>query len=138
VIFTSYFDESGTYGPTPNVVMAGFVGTPLQWQRFDKRLTKLQKRYGFSIFHSTEFKARKGAGWTDAQSMALITDLTALVRDKLTMGLACTLPHDRFMQEYRMPPIPKKMLLDSQYGACFRGCLAHLADFIQARVQTTR
>jgi len=126
VIFTAYFDESDTHGPTPNVVMAGFVGTPYQWERFDKRLAKLQKRHGFSIFHSTEFKARKGefAGWTDEQSKALIDDLVALVRDKLTMGLACTLPHDRFMQEYRAPPIPKKMMLDSQYGACFRGCLA--------------
>ncbi len=96
MIFTAYFDESDTHGPTPNVVMAGFVGTPYQWERFDKRLAKLQKRHGFSIFHSTEFKARKGefAGWTDEQSKALIDDLVALVR------------------------------VDSQYGACFRGCLA--------------
>jgi hypothetical protein len=140
MIFTSYFDESDTHGPAPNVVMAGIIGTPYQWERFDKRLAKLQKRHGFSIFHATEFKARKGdfTGWTDDQSMALIDDLVALVRDKLTMGLACTLPYDRFMQEYRAPPIPKKMKLDSQYGACFRGCLAHLVDFIQARGPNSR
>lgn len=140
MIFTSYFDESNTHGPTPNVVMAGFIGTPYQWERFEKRLAKLQKRHGFSIFHSTEFKAHKGefAGWTDQQSMALINDLVALVRDKLTMGLTCTLPHDRFIQEYRAPPIPKKMMLDSQYGACFRGCLSHLVDFIQTKGPTSK
>jgi hypothetical protein len=140
VIFTAYFDESDTHGPAPNVVIAGFVGTPHEWERFDRRLTKLQRRYGFSIFHSTEFKNRKGdfAGWSNDQSMALIDDLTALVRDKLAIGLACTLPYDRFMQEYKAPPIPKKMALDSQYGACFRGCLAHLVDFIQARGPNTK
>jgi hypothetical protein len=135
MIFTGYFDESDTHRPSPNMVMAGFVGTPYQWERFDKRLAKLQRRHGFSNFHSTEFKARKGefAGWSDDQKVALIDDLVALVRDKLTLGLACTLPYNRFMQEYQAPPIPKKMKLDSQYGACFRGCLAHLVDFIQGR-----
>jgi hypothetical protein len=47
--------------------MAGFIGTPSQWERFDKRLAKLQRRHGFSIVHSTELKSRRGdfAGWTD-------------------------------------------------------------------------
>jgi hypothetical protein len=91
------------------------VGALLQAPR------KLQRRRGFSIFHSTELKSRRGdfAGWTDDQARALINDLVALVRDKLTTGLACTLSYDRFIQEYRAPSIPKKMKLDSQYGACF-------------------
>jgi len=49
----------------------------------------------------------------------LINDLVALVRDKLTMALACTLPYNRFIQEYGVPSIAKKMKLDSQFGACF-------------------
>ena len=85
MIFAAYFDgaDTHTHGPTPNMVMAGFVGTPYQWERFDKRMAKLQRRQGFTIFHSSEFKARKGefAGWTDKQSMALINDLVLLVRD---------------------------------------------------------
>ena len=54
------FTESDTHGPTPNVVMAGFIGTPSQWERFDKRLAKLQRRHGFSTFRSTELKSRRG------------------------------------------------------------------------------
>jgi hypothetical protein len=77
------FTESDTHGPTPNVVMAGFIGTPSQWERFDKRLP-----HGFSVFHSAELKSRRGdfAGWTDDQARALINDLVALVRDKLTFN----------------------------------------------------
>jgi hypothetical protein len=119
--------------------MAGFVGTPDQWERFDKRLAKLQKRTASASFIRPSSRPKgEFAGWKEEQSTALIDDLLGLVRDNLTMGLACTLPHDRFVQEYRAPPIPKKMILDSQYGACFRGCLAHLVDFIRARGPTSK
>src|ERR1700722_10065825 len=115
--------------------MGAFLGHALQWQRFEKRLAKLQKRHGFRIFHAKEFKRKNGdfTGWSDDKCMALIGDLVALVRDKLTMGLTISLEHERFMKEYRAPPIPKKMSLDSQYGACFRGCLADLLTFLEAR-----
>jgi hypothetical protein len=140
MIYTAYFDESDTHGPTPNIVMAGFVGNAYQWERFSKRLAKLQHKHKFSIFHATEFKARKGdfSGWSDDQAMALINDLVELVRDKLTMGLTVSLEHERFIKEYRAPPIPKKMALASHYGACFRGCLGHLVDFAQARDDGTK
>ena len=39
----------------------------------------------------------------------LISDLTNLVRDNLALGLTVALPHDRYMNEYRAPPIPSKM-----------------------------
>lgn len=54
------FTESDTHRPTPNVVTVGFIGAPSQWERFDKRLAKLQRHHGFSIFHSTELKSRRG------------------------------------------------------------------------------
>jgi|ERR1700704_116546 hypothetical protein len=83
VIFTAYFDESDTHGAAPNAVMVAFLGRALQWQRFEKRLAKLQKRYGFRVFHAKE-KRKTGdfTGWSDEKCMALISDLVALVRGK--------------------------------------------------------
>ena len=51
----------------------------------------------------------------------------------MALGLTVALPHDRYMNEYRAPPIPSKMHLDSQYGACFRACIAYLMDFLALR-----
>jgi hypothetical protein len=127
VIFTGYFDEADTHGPSPTVIMAGYVGHAYQWMRFEKNLSRLQERDGFNIFHAKNFKARSGefSGWSDDKCDQLVVDLLELVRN-LTQGITVALSRVRYLNEYRAPPIPKKMNLDSQYGACFRVCLAQL------------
>lgn len=135
VVFTAYFDETDTHGPSPTVIVAGFLGHAFQWRRFGQKLAKLQAREGFSIFHAKEFKARTGefAGWPEAKRARLIAKLTELVRTTLTEGMAVSLSRERYLSEYRAPPIPRKMNLDSQYGACFRACMARLFDVMAAR-----
>ena len=127
MIFTSYFDEADTHGPAPTVIMAAFLGHAFQWPRFHKKLSKLQKRDGFTIFHAKDFKARakEFSGWSEAKCTRLVKDLTRVVRLTLDEGMVIALERDRYLNEYRAPPIPKKMNLDSQYGVCFRACLAH-------------
>jgi len=134
-IFTAYLDEADTHGRSPDIIMAGFLGHAFQWRRFQTKLAKIQRREGFSIFHAKEFKARSGefAGWDDVKCMRLIDKLTDLVRLTLTEGLATSLARDRYLAEYRAPPIPKKMNLDSQYGVCFRICMGRLFDALAAR-----
>jgi hypothetical protein len=132
LLYTAYFDEADTHGPSPTIIMACFLGTARQWELFGRRLRNLQRRDGFSIFHSTEFKSKSGefSGWSDAKCMTLVNDLTELVRDNLTEGVTMYLERARYLNEYRAPPIPKKMNLDSQYGVCFRACMAHLIGIV--------
>ncbi|HUK60917.1 MAG TPA: hypothetical protein VLV50_16940, partial [Stellaceae bacterium] len=128
VIFTANFDEADTHGESPTVILAAFLGHAYQWRRFETKLGRIQQRDQFTIFHGKEFKAKSGefAGWDDQKCMRLVTDLTELVKNNLTEGLVIHLERERFLNEYRAPPIPKKMNLDSQYGVCFRACLGHL------------
>ena len=132
MLYTAYFDEADTHGPTPTIIMAGFLGTARQWELFDRRLRALQRRDGFTIFHVAEFKGKSGefAGWRDSKCAKLVRDLTVLVRDTLTEGLTVHLEHQRYMTEYRAPPIPKKMTLDSQYGVCFRSCMHQILKIL--------
>lgn len=134
MIFTAYFDEADTHGPAPTVIMAGYIGHAYQWRRFEQKLARLQARDGFRIFHAKDFKARVGefSGWSDDKCDRLIADLMTLVRD-LAQGFTVALSRDRYLNEYRAPPIPRKMTLDSQYGACFRVCLAQLLKLMEAR-----
>ena len=140
VIFTAYFDESDTHGAAPTVVLAAYVGHAFQWHRFEKKLLKLQKKYGFKVFHSKDFRKASGefSGWSEQKRQALLQEMIELVRDKLEMGVVVSLSHERFVKEYRSPPIPKKMNLDSQYGACFRACLGYLLKFVEKRGNTDR
>ena len=135
VIFTANFDESNTHGQKPTVILAAYVGHAYQWLRFNKKLARLQTAYGFKVFHATDFKGRRRefSGWSDEKCAALISDLTELVRDNLALGMTIALDYNRFMNEYRAPPIPSKMHMDSQYGACFRACMGHLIDFLALR-----
>jgi hypothetical protein len=128
LLFTAYFDEADTHGPSPTIIMAGFLGHARQWGIFDRRLRALQRRDRFSIFHANEFKSKSGefANSPDGKCMRLVNDLTELVRDNLTEGLTVHLERKRYLNEYRAPPVPAKMTLDSQYGLCFRACMRHL------------
>jgi hypothetical protein len=135
VIFTAYFDEADTHGPAPTVILAAHLGHAFQWRRFEKKLAKIRAHEGFSIFHARDFKARTGEfrGWSDAQCDRLIDKLKTLAKRTLTQGLAVALSRERYLTEYRAPPIPRKMNLDSQLGACFRACMAHLFDVMRER-----
>jgi hypothetical protein len=132
LLFTAYFDEADTHGPAPTIIMAGFLGTARQWELFERRLRGLQKRDGFNIFHSTEFKHQSGEfrGWDDPKCMRLVENLTELVRDELTEGLTVHLESERYVNEYSALPFPRKMPHDTQYGLCFRACLRHLIDMV--------
>ena len=134
MLYTAYFDESDTHGPAPTVIMACVLGHSRQWELFGRRLRRLQRRDGFRIFHATEFRSKSDdfSGWSDTKCMQLVHDLTELVRDNLTEGVTMFLERERYLNEYRKPPIPKKMMLDSQYGVCFRACMAHLVAIVMA------
>jgi hypothetical protein len=133
VIFTAYFDESDTHGPAPTVILSAHVAHAFQWQRFNAKLDKIRQRHGFKIFHAKHFKSRSGefSGWSEGKQRKLIDDLTELVKKTLTGGLTVFLEHSRYMNEYRAPPIPKKMNLDSQLGVCFRSCMGHLIAIME-------
>ena len=119
MIFTAYFDETDAHGPSPDMILAGFLGHAFQGRRFEKELAKIQARENFSIFHAKEFKARSGefSQWSDDKCNRLIAKLTDLVRLTLTEGLAVSLSRERYLAEYRAPPIPKKMKLDKVAAA---------------------
>ncbi len=60
------------------------------------------------------------------ESLSLLDDLGTLISDNLFEGMAVHLEYDRYLNEYKAPPIPQKMKLDSHYGVCFRACMARM------------
>ncbi len=57
MIFAVYFDEADTHGPAPTIIMAAYLGHAYEWRRFEAKLAKLQKSYGFRVFHAKDFNA---------------------------------------------------------------------------------
>lgn len=135
LIFTAYFDESGTHGPAPTVIMGGFLGHAYQWRIFNRDLDRLRADYGFRLFHAKKFKHKRGEfeGWSDEKCRQLVKDLAMLVNADLTEGVTVSLERSRYLNEYRNLPFPSKMQPDSQYGLCFRVCLGHFWEMVCAR-----
>jgi len=124
MIFTAYIDESDTHGDAPDIIMSAFIGSQRQWELFNRRLRAIQKEFGFTVFHATDFKGQKGEfkGWPDEKCQTLIERLTALVRDELTEGIVTQLPYALYKQEH-LDKVPRKMARTSQYGICFLATL---------------
>jgi hypothetical protein len=135
VILTAYFDEADTHGAAPTVILSAFLGDALGWQRFEKKLAKIQRKFGFKIFHAKDFKGRDGefSGWSVAKCVQLNDALIKLVRETLIAGISVHLERDRYLNEYRSEPFPKKLHKDSQYGVCFRGCLGAMLKIMADR-----
>ncbi len=135
MIFTAYLDESGTHDGSNATIMGGFMGAFREEVILGRRLRGLQHHYGFTIFHATDFKARQDEfqGWSDEKGLALIQDMTDMVATSLTSVVIATLPNDRYRTEYRDTPRPKKVVLDTAYGLCFRMCLVHFLEEMEKR-----
>jgi len=56
MIFTAYFDESGTHAGAELTAMAGFLGDRRQWRKFEKRTGKLFKRFHVDVFHAIDVR----------------------------------------------------------------------------------
>jgi len=56
MIFTAYFDESGTHAGAELTAMGGFLGDRRQWQKFEKRAGKLFKRFRVDVFHAIDVR----------------------------------------------------------------------------------
>jgi hypothetical protein len=132
LIFTAYFDESDTHGPAPDMIMAAFLGSARQWELFGRKIKALQRRDGFTVFHSKKFRASVGEfeDWSLDKCRRLTNDLAVAIRDGLREGVTITLPRALYEAEYRGGHVPKGMRLDSQYGVCFRACLYQLIHIL--------
>jgi hypothetical protein len=132
MIVTAYIDEANTHGEAPTIMMGALMGYTDQWQIFGPALDRLREHYGFRVFHSKSFRARRGefAGWDKEKCNNLLLSLFALVEQLRLPAFTIHLEHRRYHNEYRGTPFPGKMQPDSQYGLCFRMLLRGLAGAV--------
>ena len=136
MIFTAYFDESGTHAGSPVTVMAGVMTNARKWERFEAEFRAAKRRHGFNVFHTKKFKSRSGdfKGWSSEQCLALVDHLSTIANDSsFTESVVMVLDNDLYENEYLRGEKPRKLRLDSKYGLCFRECLYHLLVEAQKR-----
>jgi hypothetical protein len=122
-------------GPTA-VAGSRFPGSAVQWRRFETALGALKKKYGFRVFHATEFKGRSGhfAGWSPQKCIALIHELSDLTANGLMHGAVLSVRNAEYDTYYRNNDGPRRLRLDTCYGLSFRLCVVHMIGEVIRRL----
>jgi hypothetical protein len=131
VIFTGYFDESGTHTGAGVSTIAGYIGEARQWRKYEKRAAKLFARYGVNVFHAIDVRRGHGdfKGWSVDRKLEFLDDFQHIINETLESGVAAFIRDDDY-QYYLDLNWPRKARWDSKYTIMFRACLAHSVDIV--------
>jgi hypothetical protein len=131
MIFTAYFDESGTHAGAELTAMAGFFGDTRQWRKFEKRTGKLFKRFKVDIFHTIDVRRtdKDFAGWSVDRKIEFLDEFQHIINETLESGVAAFLRHEDY-RYYCGLNWPKKTRRESKYAILFRACLAQVIDTV--------
>jgi hypothetical protein len=83
-MLTAYFDDSGT-SPSQNVaVVAGYMGSVAQWDRFVVAWRLMLDEFGVRVIHRTDLESFEGEfkGWTPEKRTALVKKAQKIIKDK--------------------------------------------------------
>ena len=136
MVITGYLDESGTHKGAILSVMAGFVPDARQWRKFEKRASKLFKRFHVDVFHTIDVRRtdKDFEGWSVDRKIEFLDEFQHIINETLEHGVSAVLREDDY-DYYLGLPWPKKVRKDSRYALMFRACMA---DFLDTVLQTPR
>ena len=114
MIFTAYFDESGTHAGG-----AGFLGDRRQWQKFEKRAGKLFKRFRVDVFHTIDVRRsdKDFAGWSVDRKVEFLDEFQHVINETLESAVASFIRAKDY-QYYCGLQRPKRARRESKYGIC--------------------
>jgi hypothetical protein len=134
--YFAYFDESGTHDDAPVIILAGLLGTSVEFAALRIRLDAISADYDFDIFHAVDVKHGKGVfrGWSPQKKLQLAVEYSNLIEESLTAAAAASLVKEDYRSIYRADATHRKAPKDSAYGLCFRMCLI---EFLQTIEETS-
>jgi hypothetical protein len=131
-----YLDESGTHDQSPISVMAGYVGTAAQWERFGQSWSTLLISAGIQHVHAVDLfkRTKQFKGWTAGDVNAFAVNLDGIIAAHLQLGFSVVVRDDDYRTVYRSGA-PTRLPQDSKYGVCFRGSLAFAPSYIASELK---
>jgi Protein of unknown function (DUF3800) len=106
------------------MVMSAMLSTAGGWERCSRDWARIQRTFGFTVFHATEFRALRGEfeGWSAEKCFDLYMEFGQLGATHLTECFTISLPYETYKTHF-LDRRPQKMHRTSQYGICFMGVL---------------
>ena len=129
-MFTLYFDDSGTDSGTEVAVAACYVASVEQWECFVKNWREADAKYGFGIFHMTDFEARQEQflGWPDDKCNMLLDHLISIIKTRARIGFAAAVhkaDYDEIVHEQEF----RDRLGDTHYRFAVMQCMSLIQNW---------
>lgn len=127
VLYTAYFDESGTHDDSEVVAVAGFVANPSQWEQFSEDWqAALNDCCSLEYFHMSDFESRHGPyeSWTDAERKDRLNRFLDIIQKHAQQSIGFVIPKGSF--DLLMSDRAKEVCGDA-YGLAAIGCWHKLA-----------
>ena len=141
MIWTAYYDESGTHNGSPLTVLAGFLAPAVVWSKFETEWKAVLDRHNITHVHAKHLHHREGEhkGWTDGQVEALTADLMPVfTRNSAAIsGGFSIIYEDDYREAYRAPGPIWKERLDTSYALCFWSFMHHNPMMLHFQIDPT-
>jgi hypothetical protein len=82
-MLTTYFDDSGTSPAQDVAVVAGYVGSVIQWDRFKVAWRLMLDEFGIKAMHRTDLESFEGEfkGWTPERRKELVQKAQKIIKN---------------------------------------------------------
>src|SRR5688572_11949778 len=134
--FIAYFDDSGHTSDSPVISVAAVAAKAVAWQRFNEKWSKRLRRVRIFSFHMTDYESRRKEfeGWDEDKRLALITDLSSILKNSVECGVGATV----IMKDWLavMPDQferPKFIAERGPYPLLFQVCVEHIIAKLKIR-----
>jgi hypothetical protein len=134
-VFTAYFDESGTHGGSPAVVVGGYIGVVKKWKEFGEVWdAQIIKREGISVLHRTDLENFEGefAGWRRDRQIKVIRRAHKIIKKYTQIGAGISqavVPADF----ENVIPDAVKRAYGGPYGWAAFQCMIHISKWADDR-----
>jgi hypothetical protein len=124
----AYLDESGSYGDTRVLAVAGYIATPAEWRRLELDWDLAMREFGLrNGFHMTDFECRQGEfkKLSNDDRARLIARLVDLILRRNMRGFGSAV----LLSDYDVvAPSDRDGILRSPYLLCFEHCVREMAS----------
>jgi hypothetical protein len=138
LVFTAFYDESGTHKGSPITVLGGFFGGALDWADFDREWRKVLVKHDLRFVRAKQLFHRQGPyrGWTQKQIDYLWADLLYVLQEHKGFQISKIVLRDEdYYRSYVSDgPYSKYERLDTKYGLCVRVAL-HFLPMVHHRLK---
>ncbi len=130
MIFTAYFDESGTHADSEAVAVAGYLSTSELWASFKIEWRKVLADHAIDAFHMTDFAvgAKQFKGWAESKRRDCFGRLIKIINAHAIGSVGTVIPANLYKQIFSAKA---NNFVGGPYGLAATACFMSLAEILR-------